>query len=69
MKAHELAQQLLKSKNLEVSASFDISKSFDDFDRRIYSKKCHGVNNQDGDIDSIVILFDAEPKDNYNNLT
>lgn len=65
MTAHELAKELLKAKDLEVTASIDISFNIDD--RRIFTKNCFGINNLKGDNNVITILFDAEPKDNYGN--
>lgn len=67
MKAHELAEMLLKSKNYEVTASIDISTGDEDNDRRIYTKDCFGINSLNGDAGVITILFDAKPKDNYGN--
>lgn len=64
MKAHELAKELLKSKDCEVNASIDISTCDDDSDRRIFTIDCMGVNSLDGDSGEIIILFFAEPEDN-----
>ena len=67
MKAHELAKELLKAENFEVTASIDISTNDGDNDRRIFTNECFGINNLKGDGNVITILFDAEPKDNYGN--
>lgn len=65
MKAHELAKKLLKSENFEVNASIDISTGDVDFDRRIFTESCVGVNNYEGDYKEIIILFNSKPQDNY----
>lgn len=65
MKAHELAKQLLEAEDYEVTASIDISTNDDDNGRRIFTKDCFGLNNLSGDGGVITILFDADPKDNY----
>lgn len=67
MTAHELAKELLKAENFEVTASIDISNDDNDNDRRIFTDNCFGINNLKGDGKVITILFDAEPKDNYGN--
>jgi hypothetical protein len=67
MKAHELAKELLKAEDFEVTASIDISTNDEDNDRRIFTDNCFGINNLKGDSNVITILFDAEPKDNYGN--
>jgi len=64
MTAHELAKELLKSEDFEVTASIDISVG-DDNTRRIFTDECFGVNSYKGDAGVITILFSAEPKDNY----
>lgn len=68
MKAHELANHLLKCENLEVTASVDISISDNDSDRRIFTNECFGINSYKGDRDRITICFGAEPKDNYDKI-
>lgn len=65
MTAHELARELLKSEDFEVTASIDISTNDNDSDRRIFATNCRGVNSFNGDGGDITILFDADPKDNY----
>lgn len=67
MTAHELAKELLKAENFEVTASIDISTDDNDNDRRIFTDNCFGINKLKGDGKVITILFDAEPKDNYGN--
>ena len=67
MTAHELAKELLKAEDFEVTASIDISTNDNNSDRRIFTDKCFGINNLKGDGNVITILFDAEPKDNYGN--
>tara|TARA_R110002096_G_C14168586_1_gene685703 strand:+ start:22 stop:231 length:210 start_codon:yes stop_codon:yes gene_type:complete len=64
VKAHELAKELLKSKDFEVNASIDISTCDADSDRRIFTIDCMGVNDFSGDVGEITILFFANPKDN-----
>lgn len=64
MKAHELAELLLKCENLEVTASIDISTNDDDSGRRIFADNCRGINNYKGDGGNITILMDSEPYDN-----
>jgi hypothetical protein len=68
MTSHELARELLKCEDLEVTASLDISTGDDDSGRRIFTNGCFGVNNFTGDAGVITILFDADPKDNYGEL-
>jgi hypothetical protein len=68
MKAHDLAQYLLKCQNLEVTASIDISTNEEDSDRRIFTTDCFGVNNIRGDDGVITVLFEAKPEDNYGNV-
>jgi|TARA_R110000851_G_scaffold56073_2_gene131181 hypothetical protein len=67
MTSHELAKELLKAEDFEVTASIDISTDDCDSDRRIFTNECFGVNNLKGDGGVITILFIAEPKDNYGN--
>ena len=67
MKAHELAKELLKAEDFEVTASIDISNNDSDNDRRIFTDNCFGINNLKGDGNVITILFDAKPEDNYGN--
>lgn len=65
MKAHDLARELLKCDNLEITASIDISSSAKNHSRRLFTDECFGVNNFRGDNGVITITFLAEPKDNF----
>lgn len=65
MTSHELARELLKAPDLEVAASIDISTGEDDYDRRIHTFDTRGVNFGEYSNNQVMILFDAEPKDNY----
>lgn len=64
MKAYDLARELLKGEDLEVTASIDISKGEEDNMRRIFTVGCFGINSHKGDGGVITILFDADPVDN-----
>ncbi len=64
MKAHELAKQLLTCKDVEVTASIDISNGEDDWDARIFTDEFFGINSAEGDFDGdgdrvITLLFGA----------
>jgi hypothetical protein len=66
MKAHELARELLKCNNFEVAASIDISTCDADSDRRIFTTETIGINAYNvSDGREIIILFSADPIDNY----
>ena len=67
MTTHELARELLKCPDIEVQASIDISSGDNDFDRRIFTNACMGVNDYNPHNNEITILFSAIPKDNYDN--
>jgi hypothetical protein len=67
MTAHELAKELLKAEDFEVTASIDISTDDNDNDRRIFTDNCFGINNLKGDGNVITILFNAKAEDNYGN--
>lgn len=54
MKAHDLAKELLKSENLEVTVSIDAGVD----DERVFGNNCIGVNSFKGDCGVITILFD-----------
>ena len=71
MTAHELAEQLLKCEDLEVTASIDISTCDEDSGRRIFTDEFFGINSYLGDgynsgCARITLLFGAEAVDNYN---
>ena len=63
MTAHELAEQLLKCEDLEVTASIDISTCDEDSGRRIFTDEFFGINSGCA---RITLLFGAEAVDNYN---
>ena len=65
MKVHDLANELLKCDNVEVTASIDISVNDDDNGRRLFSDSCMGINSYNDEGGFITILFSAEPIDNY----
>ena len=67
MNTHELARLLLSTKDKEIVASIDISTGDDDNDRIIFTNEFFGINNINDD-NEVMLLFGAEPKDNYNNI-
>jgi len=65
MKAHDLAELLLKGDNAEISASIDISTGDDDCGRRLFTNDFYGVNATVSQHGEITLLFSAHPQDNY----
>ena len=66
MKAHKLAEELLKCDNVEITASIDISTGDNDSGRRIFTDDCMGINSYSDEGGFVTILFSAEAKDNFN---